>query len=126
MDANNLPAAIAKLVMDDINANGGSSRSFKDLSKPESGYMVSFKNPTLVLDQPVSMLLSIKQFVTDAIASGVANDYTYLGGWRDDKTGMVHIDISVNIPDLESALILGRAMGQIAIFDVVGDISIYL
>jgi len=126
MNANNLPAAIAKLVMDDIITNGGSSRSFKDLNKPETGYMVSFKNPTLVLDQPVSLFLSIKHFVVDALASGVANDYTYLGGWRDDKTGLVHIDISVNIPDLDSAIVLAKAMGQIAIFDVVGDRSIYL
>jgi hypothetical protein len=126
MNANNLPAAIAKLVMDDIQTEGGSSRSFKDLSKPETGYMVSFKNPTLVLDQPVSLFLSIKNFVVDALASGVANDYTYLGGWRDDKTGLVHIDISVNIPDLDSAIVLAKAMGQIAIFDVVGDRSIYL
>lgn len=126
MNANNLPAAIAKLVMDDIIANGGSSRSFKDLSKPETGYMVSFKNPTLVLYHPVSMLLSIKQFAVDALASGVANDYTYLGGWRDDKTGLVHIDISVNIPDLESAIALGKAMGQIAIYDVLNKEEIRL
>lgn len=41
----------------------------------------------------------------------------YVGTWRDKVTGSVYVDPVVILPDLDSALILGRALHQKAIYD---------
>ena len=41
-----------------------------------------------------------------------------LGLWRNPDDGKVYVDISLYVPDLETALRLGRAHDQLAIFDL--------
>lgn len=118
---------LAELFLSDIERDGGSTRSFKDHSAPEKGkglYVVSFREPTLVSE--TTSLEVVVQFIMDAKASGMANDSTNLGGWRDENTGLLHLDISVVLPCRESATILGKAMGQLAIYDIDSGESLYL
>jgi hypothetical protein len=42
----------------------------------------------------------------------------YLGGWVDDQTGQVWLDISILAPDLPAAEVLGRAYNQLAVYDL--------
>lgn len=58
------------------------------------------------------------------------DDYTrltiYLGSWKNDETGNVHLDRSVWVDDLDTALALGREYQQISIWDIKNAEAIYL
>lgn len=57
-------------------------------------------------------LLRVINFVNN---SKTANAF---GGWLDSKTGLFYFDAVTIVTDLEAAKRLGRANGQIAIFDL--------
>ncbi len=124
MNLNINPGSLAALFLSDVEADNGSSRSFSDLSVPPTyWYMVSFKSPTLITDS--IELGTVLSFIDAAIASGVANEGTYLGGWVNGDDGKLHLDVSIAIPDRRSAEVLGRAWGQLAIYQVgVGEIRL--
>jgi hypothetical protein len=124
MSINTNPRALAALFLSDVESDNGSSRSFADLSVPPTyWYMVSFKSPTVVTDS--IEIETVISFIDAAVVSGVANAGTYLGGWVNGDDGKLHLDVSIAIPDRRSAEILGRAMGQIAIYQVgVGEIRL--
>jgi len=124
MSININPGSLAALFLSDVEADNGSSRSFSDLSVPPMyWYMVSFKNPTLITDS--IELDTVISFINSAVVSGVANAGTYLGGWVNGDDGKLHLDVSIAIPDRRSAEILGRAWGQLAIYQVgVGEIRL--
>lgn len=46
------------------------------------------------------------------------NPDLYMGGWHDTSTGLVFIELSINVRDREVALESARAWGQRAIYDL--------
>lgn len=119
---------IAEMTADNILKDGGSSIKIADLSSPTDGYMVSFKNPTLIMESPTreSLIGNTAAFLMSNSAFAESLDDLYLGGWRDNEDGKVYIDFSVNIAELASALEFARDNDQLAIFDVKGGKEIRL
>lgn len=50
----------------------------------------------------------------------------YFGSWEDEKTGLLHIDISEQFYNLHAAMQVARDHNQIAIWDVVNNCEIRL
>lgn len=90
---------------------------------PKTGYMVSIKD-----------LYKINLDIIDQddvnFASDIAKEVDgYIGGWLDtqsDSPFNFYMDISVNIQDKEQALKIARENGQLAIYDIEKNESIYL
>ena len=94
---------------------------------PTSGYMVSLPpsegtnkvvplsamKGEVGLSNLYGVLLAAREYI-DGLAD--PSD-VYLGTWVDD-TQMVHLDVSLNIPDLDEAVKIGRKNNQLAIWDV--------
>lgn len=105
-----------------VRDNGGFSVSPSGDS-PKSGFMVS------VRDLYKISLDLIEQDEID-FASDIASEINgYIGGWldvNDTNINNFYMDISVNIQDKEQALKVARENGQLAIYDIEKNESIYL
>jgi hypothetical protein len=73
----------------------------------------------------------------DSLDAGAVKDYyehrlpvvrkhgeLFYGGWRDEDTGIVYLDLSTSFADREEALRFAGANGQLAIWDAVEEVSI--
>lgn len=99
-----------------LGRDGGFSLNINDES-PSTGYMVSIK------DGPVFDALEHvrSKEVLDFIAENEHAfnwDHHYIGGWVDQKTGKVYIDIAINLQSLDSAIAVARAAKELAIYNV--------
>ena len=54
--------------------------------------------------------------VTDCIGS---DKYDSIGGWKDPKTGIYHVDANTHFADLKTACDFARGRGEVAIYDLV-------
>lgn len=94
--------------------NGGTTTSIlTGEMNPASGFMCSLKDCTII---------NITQFNTSSIEEIMRNnkellsqENIYLGTWVNE--GMVYIDISENIINIEEAIAVGIVRKQLAIFD---------
>jgi hypothetical protein len=90
---------------------------------PKTGYMVSIKD---------LYKISLDLIDQDDInfASDIASEVNgYIGGWLDTTDTNVnnfYMDISINIQDKKQALKVARENGQLAIYDIEKNESIYL
>lgn len=88
----------------------------------DSGYVVGGVVPSLVLDpsSPTDTVArEIAQWVhahADAIATADS-----VGWWTDTVDGRVHVDASDIVADRDEALAIGRARGEIALWDIAAD-----
>lgn len=105
--------------------DGGFSFSAKG-TQPSKGYMVSVKDV---------VKMSLADFVETEECSSVEKcfkliskspDNLYVGGWLDVKSGVVYIDISKNVNDINEAIKIAKKNNQLAIYDVANDNSIYI
>lgn len=82
---------------------------------PVSGYMVGLNTRSLVIN-----LLNLDEGHIDSfIRSNLGilfNKSNYVGTWCRD--GVVYIDISINCPDLDSALTMAKVNKQLAIWSI--------
>lgn len=95
--------------------NGGASINLATGSTPAGGYMVSRAGSELVLDGLSREHL--EEFV-QAYREELDNSDTYLGVWEDEDTGLVYLDISDNLDNLDTAVALGVEREQLAIYAV--------
>lgn len=94
--------------------NGGTTTSIlTGEMNPETGFMCSLKDCTII---------NIAQFNTSSIEEIIRNnkellsqENIYLGTWVNE--GMVYIDISENINNIEEARAVGITRKQLTIFD---------
>lgn len=101
--------------------NGGFSLSSNGDS-PKSGFMVSIRD---ILKMPLDLWLELEEQTSIDDYSEIAENVNgYIGCWIDN--GDVYIDISANIQDREQALKVARENGQLAIYDIEKNESIYL
>jgi len=87
---------------------------------PSGGYMVGGVVPSAIC-KTQDMEDFLARFLVeheDAVESA------YLGTWIEGDT--VYIDVAENVPDLETAVRLGRQRGEKAIYDVANGRSIYV
>lgn len=94
---------------------------------PTSGFMVSHKEPSLIINPETFFNDDAKAIdkVLDFIRAnkGMLDEKdNFLGGWHDPDSGQIFIDISANVQDKAEAIALGKQNDQISIYDVVaGD-----
>ena len=79
------------------------------LESPHTGYMVGIKNFSTLKD-----MLKVK------LQPG-----QYYGTWKDTKTGIIYYDISLNVKDYKEACNIAQNRGELAIYDIEQQISIY-
>ena len=87
---------------------GGCSVNEK-LENPNMGYMVGVKNFNTLKE-----MLKVKLEPNE-----------YYGTWKDTKTGITYYDISKNIIDYKKACIVAKNRGELAIYDLKNNSSIY-
>lgn len=107
---------IMDTVIEHTNLNGGASINVTTGTTPNSGYMVSRAGSEVVIDGELTRD-GLEQF-TQAYHEELDNPDTYLGVWEDDETGLVYLDISDNLDNLDNAMALGVERDQLAIYAV--------
>ena len=96
--------------------NGGASINMATGKVPTAGYMVSRAGSEIITEMPL-MREHLEQF-TQAYQDELDNPDTYLGTWIDPETGLVYLDISDNLDNLDTAVTLGAERAQLAIYAV--------
>lgn len=110
-------------VLESVANTGGASINVTTGTIPVEGYMVSRAGSELVLDGLTREHLA--QFA-QAYREELDNSDTYLGVWEDDATGLVYLDISDNLDNLDMAKALGVERAQLAIYAVEQEETIRL
>ena len=95
---------------------GGASINLASGSTPAGGYMVSRAGSEIITEMP-KLRGDLGRFV-QAYQEELDNSDTYLGTWIDPDTGLVYLDISDNLDNLDTAVALGVERAQLAIYAV--------
>ena len=103
-------------VLESVANTGGASINLAAGTEPAAGYMVSRAGSEVVLNGGLSRE-HLEQFA-QAYRDELDNSDTYLGVWEDDETGLVYLDISDNLDNLDTAKDLGVEREQLAIYAV--------
>ena len=103
-------------VLESVATTGGASVNLATGTTPTNGYMVSRAGSEVVIDGGLSRE-HLEQFA-QAYQEELDNSDTYLGVWEDDETGLVYLDISDNLDNLDTAVALGVERAQLAIYAV--------
>ena len=85
--------------------NGGASINMATGTTPATGYMVSRAGSEVVFSDGLTRA-AVEEF-TQAYQEELDNPDTYLGTWLDPETGLVYLDISDNLDNLDTAVALG-------------------
>lgn len=62
----------------------------------------------------------------EEVENGVKPEQCYMGVWLDPETATVHVDAVTWIADRDAAVALGRRRGELAVYDVEADGSLYV
>lgn len=111
-------------VLESVATTGGASINMATGKVPATGYMVSRAGSEVVLNDGLSRE-NLERF-TQAYHDEMDNSDTYLGIWEDDETGLVYLDISDNLDNLDTATTLGAERAQLAIYAVEQEETIRL
>ena len=111
-------------VIEHTNLNGGASINLATGTAPIHGYMVSRAGSEVVIDGGLSRE-HLERFA-EAYHEELDNPDTYLGVWEDNETGLVYLDISDNLDNLDMATALGVEREQLAIYAVEQEETIRL
>ena len=104
--------------------NGGASINMATGKVPATGYMVSRAGSEIITELPM-MRDHLERFA-QAYQEELDNPDTYLGTWLDPETGLVYLDISDNLDNLDTAVALGAERAQLAIYAVEQEETIRL
>jgi hypothetical protein len=89
-------------------------------TNPDTGYMVSLADREKRVDELTAKAIS--NYISDNMRH-LTLGRTFFGVWKD---GEWVLDVSVNIPDLESAISAGLLNQQLAIWDCANGKAIFL
>ena len=123
---------LLQFVRQTIERGGASYCIHTGQMNPSKGYMVSLKDYNLRIDTTelsyAEIEYEIKHYTSQVNYVYLYEKHTpedsFLGTWFDGDT--LHLDISVNIDNLDDALKLGRDNKQIAIYDCANQTDIVL
>ena len=113
---------LANTLLREAHANGGATLDPVGKGTPATGYMVGGLVPSLVL-------YNGSDYDSERLAGWIADNWTmgeYVGSWRDNDTGYIHIDIVTHVRDYDFAIRLGKSREEIAIWDVSNETEIRL
>lgn len=104
-----------RYIIEYTRTNGGCTVASGSISESSTGYVVGGKVPTVIVPESDTVALhnTIVQF---------ANTYDSYGTWLHD--GNVYIDAIDILYDRDSAIALGRARGELAIYDIANGCDI--
>ena len=102
-------------VLESVAITGGASINLASGSMPAAGYMVSRAGSEVVLD---GISRGDLERFAEAYEEELDNSDTYLGVWEDGETGLVYLDISDNLDNMDMAVALGVEREQLAIYAV--------
>jgi len=114
---------ITRGILDKVKENGGLSVRLTNGSEPIKGFMVARGG--------MGAVESAKDFYDPIKGKKMLSDYMkkhknelstgkdYLGIWHNKEDGKVYFDVSANIMDRETAVVMGQKNDQISIWDVV-------
>ena len=88
------------------------------------GYVIGGLAPTRTIAYPATRAAIAAELLTLRATLAAEGDAPYLGTWADDATSTVYVDACVILPDLESAGILARTLGELAVYDLANGVSI--
>ena len=60
----------------------------------------------------------------DSLDDTISGDY--VGVWTNPESGVMYLDRSVWVSDLDNAIALGKAQGQLAIWDCANETEVWL
>jgi len=108
-----------------LKVNGGFTVDHS-FDSPKKGYMVGFKS--LFVLPNVQSLMSETYLMLTLIVQELKtpNKDLFLGGWIDEESGKVYIDISENFINKDEALKVAKERGELAIYSLQFDESIYV
>lgn len=114
-------------VMESLRSTGGFSYCLiTGELNPNEGFMVGGNvSPAVYSGEPSEE--EVKAFAlehSDLLSDEV--EPLFLGGWRDDKTNLYHLDIVTLLPSEADARFLASMRRELAIFDNKRKVSIYL
>jgi len=93
----------------------------KEREAPRRGYALSLaKNTEEVIDGPIepqALRARVKTYVREHWDQ-IKASRNYLGGWKDETTGKVYLDISTVVDDFQQARQLALQANQLAIYDL--------
>ena len=110
-------------LLEDTKKYGGTSRNVYG-RYPMDGYMVAIDSTYTISPEDLS-IRSLKKFIGRR-KKLLTSENEYLGTWKDEKSGEVHLNVSRRFEDRGEAISLARSQNSIAIYDVKNHESIYI
>lgn len=102
--------------------NGGCSMSING-TIPTTGYMVGIAGNELILNKSDFNIKNIRAYVSDKFEKLVEPNM-FIGSWENDEK--IYLDTSLNVSNKEEAMKIASELGELAIFDIEHNESIYL
>lgn len=103
-------------VLESVATTGGALINPATGTVPDNGYMVSRAGSEVVFSDGLTR--EHLEGFAEAYQEELDNSDTYLGVWEDDESGLVYLDISDNLEDLDTAVAMGVERAQVAIYAV--------
>lgn len=105
-------------LVDKINRDGGFTVNPSDGTTPEDGFMVSIYENAEEVHGVEDVDVDLLRDYVERHRSKLEASSNHLGAWIDRETGEVYIDISMRTESRDTAVELGRAANQKAVFDL--------
>lgn len=118
MDTVHTPYSIAEILHTIVKGGEGGTVDRDGIPLPTDGYYVGGLFPSLVFD-------SVHDVDRGELAWWIGNnEASFYGVWEDTDTGKIYFDGSSWVYDVSSALGVGKARGEIAIWDIAQNAEI--
>lgn len=115
----------ANRVVAETFTRGGVSADLIGQAPPSGGFMIGGEVAEVVIDASDFTPATVLDFVSLHLPR-LLKPGRYVGTWLNTDTGRVHVDISTWLAERQDAEALGRARGQIAIFDLGRSVEVRL
>lgn len=110
-------------VRDDIERDGGATYG------ADGAKMLLARGYAVSLDHVGKVFKNVWQMTQTALnemARRARRYHGYVGFWRDEKTGLIYVDVSVIYADEKTAARVARFNRQLAYYDIARGASVYL
>lgn len=109
---------VAHSVVDEVLANDGYTWGPAGRQVPGFGFMVSIPGHEVTVPREVFNAVDVAEYIGQTYAKVTDHDALFWGAWVNEDDDRVYFDLSMHIRDRDEAMAIGRASGQIAIWDV--------
>lgn len=103
--------------------DGGVTLSLRGEEAPTTGYGVAVAGLGLHVEAGTPLRTAVSDFISGR-SSGLMLAGRFLGAWVDEADGSTYLDVTRVIADLDTALDLARATGEIAVWDFANGVEI--